>query len=199
MFNLKNLFTRALLALMLVTGAGAALAGPTYHVTIDTTDYSGTGAISFDLSGFESSPDATAYLSNFMGDFGDASDSFNASGDIASGIVLGPRDVSWFAQTLNLGQHFSFDLRFDVGPAGDQVGFSMAIMNQATGEFLGDEFGTLLAVALTPGQPDTLYVGSPLVGISEAGAPAEVPEPATLASLMFGLALMGSTLRARRK
>jgi hypothetical protein len=51
MFKLKNLFTRALLALMLVTGAGVASAGPIYHVTIDTAGLSGSGVFDFLFSG----------------------------------------------------------------------------------------------------------------------------------------------------
>ncbi|MDB5745525.1 MAG: sorting protein [Massilia sp.] len=192
MFNLKNLFTRALLALMLVTGAGAALAGPTYHVTIDTAGYTGTGTIDFTLFGYESSPDATAFLSNFTGDFGSESELINASGSIATGVLLGPRDFSWFAQTLNLGQTFGFDLRFDVGQAGDPVGFSVGLYSDTLGHYLG-EIGTLVAIELTPGQPDLVFADAGLAIVSE------VPEPATLASLALGLALMGSTLRARRR
>jgi hypothetical protein len=51
MFNLKNLFTRALLALMLVSSAGVASAGPICHVTIDTTGLSGSGVFDFLFSG----------------------------------------------------------------------------------------------------------------------------------------------------
>ena len=192
MFNLKNLFTRALLALMLVTGAGAALAGPTYHVTIDTAGYDGTGALDFELFGYETSADATAYLSNFTGDFGSASDASGATGSIASGIVLGPRDYTWFRQAVNLGQRFSFDLRFDVAAPGEPVGFSAALYSDALDRYLGD-IGSLVVVELTPGQPDLVLVDASLATISE------VPEPATFASLALGLALMGSTLRARRK
>lgn len=71
MFNLKNLFARAMLALMLLTGAGAASAGPTYQVTIDTQGLSGIGQLDFAFLGLESAGAATAYLSNFSGDFGD--------------------------------------------------------------------------------------------------------------------------------
>jgi hypothetical protein len=194
MFNLKNLFTHALLALMLVTGAGGALAGPVYHVTIDTADYAGTGTLDFMLQGFDVSADATAILTNFTGDFGTASFSQGAiAGDIGSGVLLGTTDVaSIFAQSVNLGGRFGFDLRFDVGPVGDPVGFSVGLYSDELGQYLG-EFGTVAAFELAPGQPDLVFVESGLAAVSA------VPEPATLASLVFGLALMGSTLRARRK
>ena len=185
MFNLKNLFTRALLALMLVTGAGAALAGPAYHVTIDTAGYSGTGALEFELTSYESQV-ATAFLSNFTGDF---------LGGVSGGnglVIRTGDDFGAFTQRLNLGQRFGFDLRFDVSGASDPVGFSLGLFSDSLDAYLG-EFGTLVAIDLTPGQPDLVFADAALANVSE------VPEPATLASLALGLALMGSTLRARRK
>lgn len=195
MFNLKNLFTRALLALMLVTGAGMAVAGPTYHVTVNTQGYTGTGLIDFLLLGNDPSASTSAMLSNFTGDFG--SDSFtegDARGSIAGGVFLGTN--AWyndFAQSVNLGGRFSFDLRFDQSAESDPLTFSVGLYSDLLGGYLGDETGTLVQVDLTPGQPDVVYIGTTLANASE------VPEPATLAAMMLGLTLMGSTLRARRK
>ena len=45
MSNLKSLFSKALLAVALATGAGIASAGPTYHVSLDTTSFSGDGKL----------------------------------------------------------------------------------------------------------------------------------------------------------
>jgi hypothetical protein len=146
------------------------------------------------LQGFDVSADTTAILTNFTGDFGTASFSQGAiAGDIVSGVLLGTTDVaSIFAQSVNLGGRFGFDLRFDVGPVGERVGFSVGLYSDELGQYLG-EFGTVAAFELAPGQPDLVFVESGL------GAVSAVPEPATLASLVFGLALMGSALRARRK
>ena len=194
MLNMKNLFTRALLALMLVTGAGTALAGPTYHVTIDTAGYTGTGVIDVLFSAYEPSGDATAFVSNFTGDYlGDTEFSGEASGNIGTGLMLGTRGgFSTFKQTLNLGKSFGFDVRFDFGLVSEGAGFSAGLYSDTLDTFLG-EFGTLVAIELIPGQPDLVYVDTSLALASE------VPEPATLASLALGLALMGSTLRVRRK
>jgi hypothetical protein len=199
MFNLKNLFTRALLALMLVTGAGAALAGPTYHVTINSAGYTGTGVIDFLFSAFVPA-DGTAFLSNFTGDYTGGSDmQGQVSGDIGTGLVLGTRDgFATFAQTLNLGGSFGFDLRFDSGSSNEALAFSVGLYSDTLDQYLGAT-GNLVAIDVVPGQPDQVYVDSGLATIAEAGPAGEVPEPATMASLMFGLALMGSTLRARRK
>lgn len=195
MFNMmKTMFTRALLALMLVTSAGAALAGPTYHVTIDSAGYTGTGAIDFLLSGFEPATDATAFLSNFSGDFLEGSESAGeASGTIGTGLVLGTRDgFGSFIQRLNLGGSVGFDLRFDFGPFSEGAGFSVGLFSDTLGTYLGQS-GTLVTIEMMPGQPDLVTVDTSLARVSE------VPEPATLASLALGLALIGSTLRARRK
>jgi len=195
MFNLKNLFTRALLALMLVTGAGMAVAGPTYHVTVNTQGHTGTGLIDFLLLGNDPSASTSAMLSNFSGDYG--SDSFiegDARGSIAGGVFLGTN--AWyndFAQSVNLGGRFSFDLRFDQSGESDPLTFSVGLYSDVLGGYLGDENGTLVQVDLTPGQPNVVYTGTALANVSE------VPEPATLAAMMLGLTLMGSTLRARRK
>ncbi len=74
---------------MLVTGAGAASAGPIYQVTIDTRGMSGTGLLDFAFLGLESSGAATAYLSGFSGAFGDFVLEGDASGTRDTGIVLG--------------------------------------------------------------------------------------------------------------
>jgi hypothetical protein len=194
MFNLKNLFSRALLALMLVAGSGAALAGPTYHVTIDSTGYTGTGTIDFLLSSYVPSSDGSAFVSNFTGNsIGQGEMMGDVSGDLGSGLLLGTRDgFGVFAQALDLGRRFSFDVRFDPGSFNDGLGFSVGLFSDTLGQYLGQN-GTLVAIELTPGEPNLVLVDAALASA------AEVPEPATLAAMMLGLTLMGSTLRARRR
>ncbi|MBD8531250.1 MULTISPECIES: NF038129 family PEP-CTERM protein [unclassified Massilia] len=196
MFNLKNLFTRALLALMLVTGAGAASAGPTYHVTIDTTSLSGTGFLDFLFSGdANSSGPATATVSNFSGN-GTGVTTYGDVTPTATGAIFD--NVNGFAEALigvNLGGLFNFDLSFDVAPAGDGTTFSFALLNPTQDGYLGVD-GDLAQFQLMPGSDTTVSSANALTSIALVS---EVPEPATMASLMFGLALMGSTLRARRK
>lgn len=189
MFNLKNLFTRALLALMLLTGAGAALAGPTYHVTIDSTGYSGAGLLDFQFSTYVPSDDTTVFLSNFTGDYTGATD------EIAAGVLVGASDgFGYFAQTLNLGGRFGFDVRFDTGTFSEGVALSVGVLDLGLNEWLGGSgTGILALIQLTPGEPNLVEVDAAFASASE------VPEPATLASIMLGLTLMGSTLRARRK
>lgn len=197
MFNLKNLFTRALLAFMLVTGAGAAAAGPIYHVTIDTTDLSGTGFFDFVFSGNGATAGpATATLSNFSGPFVSGMLYGDANGSVASTLVLG--NVGGYAelfQMATLGGSFGFDLRFDVAPAGDSTTLGIALYNEAQDAYLGIE-GNLAQFELVPGGALGVSDDNALTRI---GIVSEVPEPAAMALLLIGLALMGSTLRARRK
>ena len=194
MFDLKNLFARALLALMLVTGSGAALAGPTYHVTVDARGYTGTGVLDFVFLGYEWSPVTRAFLSNFTGDYAGAGTfEGDAEGSIAGGVVLGMREpFSSFAQMVNLGGRFGFDLRFDVDPASEPVSLSIGLFSHALDQYMGSS-GTLVSFELVPGQPDLVVVDASLAQVSA------VPEPATVASLVLGLALMGWTLRLRRR
>lgn len=187
MFNLKNLFTRALLALMLVTGAGAALAGPTYHVSIDSKGYSGTGLLDFQFSTYVPSDGASVFLSNFTGDY------TGATGDLGAGVLVEASDgFGDFSQTLNLGGRFGFDVRFDNGAFNEGTALNVGLFSDELDQWLGAT-GTLVLIQMTPNEPTVVEVDA---GFASA---AEVPEPATLAAMMLGLTLMGSTLRARRR
>lgn len=192
MFNLKNLFARAMLALMLVTGAGAASAGPTYQVTIDTQGLSGIGQLDFAFLGLESAGAATAYLSNFSGDFGDFVLEGDASGDRETGITLG-NSVFFndYLQAVNLGGVFRFNVMFDFAGEGDGMTLGVALYDELITTYLGAE-GNLVQFDLMPGSGVTV---SAVDGLSRV---AEVPEPASMAMLLAGLMLLGWTMRQRR-
>ncbi len=191
MFNLKNLFARALLALMLVTGAGAASAGPIYQVTIDTRGMSGTGLLDFAFLGLESSGAATAYLSGFSGAFGDFVLEGDASGTRDTGIVLGNGSgFNDYLQAVMLGDLFRFTVRFDVAPEGDGTTLGVALYNDDLSGYLGVE-GNLAQFDLMPGSAIVVSADNPLTRVSE------VPEPASMAVMMMGLMLLGWTLRRR--
>jgi hypothetical protein len=194
MLNLKNLFSRVLLALMLVTGASAALAGPMYRVSVDTSTLVGQGLLDFAFLGLDSAAPASAMLSNFSGDFG--AGSFiegEASGDVTSGVVLGNGSgLNAFTQEVNLGGVFGFDVRFgELGSSGDGTTLGVALYTLGFGDYLLSQ-GNLVSFELMP---------ETAVGVSFDAAAvrvAEVPEPAALAMLMLGLGLMAFTVRQRR-
>jgi len=191
MWNLKNLFARALLALMLATGAGAASAGPIYQVTIDTRGMDGTGLLDFAFLGLESSGAATAYLSGFSGAFGDFVLEGDASGSRETGIVLGNGSgFNDYLQAVTLGDLFRFTVRFDVAPEGDGTTLGVALYNDDLSAYLGVE-GNLAQFDLMPGSAIVVSADNPLTRVSE------VPEPASMA-VMMGLMLLGWTLRRRR-
>lgn len=192
MFNLKNLFARALLALMLATGAGAASAGPIYQVTIDTRGMDGTGLLDFAFLGLESSGAATAYLSGFSGAFGDFVLEGDASGTRETGIVLGNGSgFNDYLQAVTLGDLFRFTVRFDVAPEGDGTTLGVALYNEELSAYLGVE-GNLVQFDLMPGSAIVVSADNPLTRVSE------VPEPASMAVMMMGLMMLGWTLRQRR-
>ena len=192
MFNLKNLFARAMLALMLVTGAGAASAGPTYQVTIDTQGLSGTGMLDFAFLGLESAGAATAYLSNFSGDFGEFWLEGDATGDRDTGILFG-NSVFFndYLQAVNLGGVFRFNVMFDFAGEGDGMTLGVALYDEFFTTYLGAE-GNLVQFDLLPGSGVTVTAAD---GVARV---AEVPEPASMAMLLAGLMLLGWTMRQRR-
>jgi len=191
MTNLKNLFLRALLALSIAVGAPAALAGPMYRVTIDTSSLSGTGYLDLNLSGFSIATPARAVASNFSGDFlDDMVSGGEVSGGILSGVQFGNGDLNnFFDQEVMFGGLFSFDVSFDVLPVEAGIAFSVGLLDAALTGYL-DGMGPLLAIDFMPGEAPFLMVFQP-----DLASVAEVPEPADWLLLLTGLMLIGVTRR----
>lgn len=190
MTNLNKLFLRALLALSIVVGAPAALAGPMYRVSVDTSSLSGTGYLDLNLSGYSDAIPAGATASNFSGDFlADAFSSGDVSGDILSGVRFGNGAAdNYFDQEVSFGGLFSFDVSFDVLPAELGIAFSVALLDAAMLGYLGG--GPLLMIEFIPDAAPILDVLQP--GLANV---AEVPEPAHWLLLATGLTLMAMTRR----
>lgn len=198
MFTMKNLFLRALLALSIAIGAPAALAGPIYRVSLDTSSLSGTGFLDLGFNSLEDAGPARATVTNFSGDFlAHSAVLGDAGGSIADGVWLGNGEgANFFDQAVVFGGLFSFDVSFDLLPTQAGVTFAVALMNDALDAYLGADFN-LVTIDLTPGLPVDLQVFAP--GLADASALAEVPEPAAWMLLAAGLFLIGMTRRLQQR
>lgn len=196
MFNIKNLFLRALLALTIAVGAPAALAGPVYHVSLDTSSLAGsTGFLDLGFLGLETPNPTFARLNNFSGDFfGDPILEGDAVGDIVSGVVLGNRTgFNYFDQAVRFGGLLSFDVSFETEYELIGTTLSVALLDSDFANYLGAEVHllTIDVMANTPAVIDVLAPG--LVSV------AEVPEPGEWLLLATGLFLLGATRRLQQR
>ncbi|WP_313168688.1 NF038129 family PEP-CTERM protein [Massilia oculi] len=195
MSNFASLLFRALLALSIAIGAPAALAGPMYRVSLDTSALAGTvGYLDLGLNGPLDAAPAVARLGNFSGAFleGDMR-SGDVGGDVANGIVLrnGP-EWNFFDQLVTFGGLFSFEVEFDLGEGANGSLFSVAFVDD-TLNYLGAA-GNVIEMNLVAGQSVELQ----LVDGAFAGV-AEVPEPGAWLLLASGLFLLVTTRRLRQR
>ncbi|WP_312515718.1 NF038129 family PEP-CTERM protein [Massilia sp.] len=196
MFNIKNLFLRALLALSIAVGAPAALAGPVYHVSLDTSSLAGsTGFLDLGFLGLETPNPTFARLNNFSGDFfGAPILEGDAVGDVASGVVLGNRTgFNYFDQAVRFGGLLSFDVSFETEYELIGTTLSVALLDSDFLNYLGAEAHllTIDVMANTPAVIDVLAPG--LVSV------AEVPEPGDWLLLATGLFLLAATRRLQQR
>ena len=214
MFNFKKLVQQALFACTLAIFSGAALAGPTYQVTIDTSAFDGSGEpawLDFNFATADNLFITTATLSNFGGAFVEELDRRGGfEGDLASGISATNTGASNFlTYVVLLGGNFTFDISFTdeylsftdeaAGPA-----FSITLYEAGFGSILGSTTGgPTVQFDLRPASA-SISTPAELVITTEAGlasvvelAAADVPEPSQLLLMLSALALAGVALRRR--
>jgi hypothetical protein len=193
--SINAFFARMLVALLLVAGTSAALAGPIYRVSVDTSTWSGSGYLDLTLTGLGNTVPVTATVSNFKGSFGSTSSTQGqVSGDVASVVSLaqGP-SFNELLQEIDLGGMFSFDLSFE-SPLGllDGSTFGVALVNASQTAYAAGTDGDIATIALMPGAPEAVWADQRFASI------AEVPEPGSAAIVVLGLLLVGwSRARAR--
>lgn len=199
MFNFKQFAQQALLAVAMIFGSGAAVAGPTYQVTVDTASFAGqTGLLDFSFSnGFAGTVSATATLSGFAGSFGSEYERFGSVTGAIPGVVTLVNDdlISYLTQNVNLGGVFRFVVNFSGDyETIDDVNESLlrvALYNDDLTEMLAQ----LVDFTIVPGA-----AGVPASVVVDAGAlvsVSEVPEPSELLLVLTALAFAGAASRRR--
>lgn len=208
MFKLPKLLGSALLAVSLFASAGLALAGPTYHVTLDTSAYSGSnGNIDFNLLAVDGATAATAVVSNFSGLPNAVSTRSGAvSGNLPGAVTfMNTSGFNDLFQSVVFQNAISFDVSF-MGDFLTNAGvdgsiFAVALFNEAGDAYLGANGGNQVEFALTPASGNA--AGSVTFTLLEAGAgatlvSAAVPEPTALMLLLTGFGLMGVMVKRRQ-
>jgi hypothetical protein len=195
MFKMNSLVSRCVLALAVLTGSAAAVAGPTYHVDIDGTSTTGNGYLVLSFLSFDPSGAAHATVTNWSG-FGGTGSAYNdATLDLATrtlGLASGAN--GYFFDAVFGSSHFGFDVRFDVDTVPVVATFGAAL-SDLDGNYLGN--GDLVDITLAPDQP--VQVTADAAYASVAAVSAAVPEPSALLSMVTGLGLLGLSLRRRMR
>lgn len=202
MVTINTLLQQCLLAATLAfSAAGAALAGPAYHVSVDTSSLAGsTGYVDFSVVGTAGAPLSVANFSNFGGVVGAEADRFGAAfGTLQGGFMLhsAPGD-NYLTYAATFGGIYSFDVSFGgeyesvSGIDGATFVVGLYDANYASylpqASFLVQPGNDLAGPGVTPVAP----FGN--VTVSEVSA---VPEPASWALLMLGLVMAGAVARRR--
>jgi hypothetical protein len=208
MFKLTTLFHKALFALMLAITAASATAGPTYHVSVNTTSLAaqGTGYLDFLLAGNVPAAETIVTLSNFSGAFGaDAGRSGGVTGALPGMVTLINSDsINYLTQAVTFGGLFGFDVTFggDYQTVGGSDGatFGVSIFNADMSAYLGLDVVSFALVPAFGGAPAAVNVAVDAALASAVLAdPAQVPEPSEWLLMLTGLALMGAMLRRRSR
>ncbi|QYF94005.1 NF038129 family PEP-CTERM protein [Massilia sp. PAMC28688] len=199
MFNFKQFAQQALFALAMACGSAAAVAGPTYQVTIDTSSFAGeSGLLDFAFSnGFVGTVGATATLSNFSGSFGVEFDRFGSVSGAIPGMVSMTNDVliSYLTQAVTLGGNFGFTVHFGgdfetIDDVNESL-FSVALYDADMTAMLAQ----LVDFTIIPGANGV--AASIVISAGDLASVGEVPEPSQLLLMLSALALAGAVMRRR--
>lgn len=200
-------FLRGLLvAIALVGSAGAALAGPTHHVNLDTSGFAGsTGFIDLYFSRDGFAPTSTVTLSNFVGAFGAEIDRVgDITGAIPGSVVFGSTEgVNDLFQAVSFGGALGFDVEFggDFALTTSDITslFGVALLTQDQDAYIGADTD-LVQFSLVPmGGPNAAGASFQTFGsIATVSAVSAVPEPSDLLLMTTGLGLIGFMARRRK-
>lgn len=199
MFNFKQLAQQALLTVAMLFGSAAAVAGPTYYVTVDTGSFAGqTGLLDFSFSnGFIGTVGATATLSGFNGSFGSEYERFGSVSGAIPGAVTLVNDglISYLTQHVDLGGVFSFMVNFSgdfesIDDVNESL-LSIALYNDSLSSMLA----RLVDFTIVPGSQGV--AASIVVDAGALARVSEVPEPSGLLLVLTALAFAAAASRRR--
>jgi hypothetical protein len=197
MTTITSLFSRLILALALTSATGAAMAAPvSYHVTLDTSAFSGNGYLDLSFGGIDTQAGpATAVVSNVTGAVTGTSDVIGVvNGDLTGTASFNNAQYGDLAQLVQFGGMFGFDVLFDFADMGTGSSFAIGLLDTAFGSILGTSFAAQINV--TPGEGTAFATFTPFatVALNDAAA---VPEPGQWLLMATGLLLLGAMARRR--
>jgi hypothetical protein len=202
MFNFLHIARKALLAAVLAIGSAAALAGPTYLVTIHTQNVDAeTGLMDFNFYTTADAVGGMVSLSNFSGAFGVEVDrAGTATGAIPDTVTLSSGMTSnYLTQSVLFGGDFSFNVTFSGDYESVEGLYAPTFQVSLYDDFLSTEFGMAVQFDLLPAlnaDPAGVLVTVPDADLATVAAVA-VPEPSQLLMMLSALALAGLVLRRR--
>lgn len=210
MLQFASYLRRAALALALAGLSAGAMAGPTYHVSVNTNDWIGqTGALDFMFGAALGAPGATATISHVTGGSFGATELYgDATGTPAAGYSLyNTSGVDEVLQWVTFGGTFGFDVTFGgeyemSSSSLDGSSFWLTLLNENY-ETLGAQ-GPAVTFDLLPAGDESAAsvsyaVPAELVASVTDGPSAAVPEASQWAIFLTGLGLMAWTVRRRQQ
>jgi hypothetical protein len=171
-----------------------------FLVSVDTSTFANAeGFVDFQFNPFAGAAPASATVSGFTGAVltGSYSPEGDVSGDLPDGLVIGNgTGFNAALQAVRYGTAFSF--RVDFGGAPADSSFNLGVYDFDFAPLLGaDASGISLAIDfVAPGATPLVTIGAPDFITVTAVEP--IPEPATYALMLAGLATLLVTARGRR-
>jgi hypothetical protein len=203
MFNFHHIVRKALLAAALAFGSAAALAGPTYLVTIHTQNVDAeTGLMDFNFYTTGDAVGGIVSLSNFSGAFGlEVDRAGTATGAIPDAVSFSSGMTSnYLTQSVLFGGDFSFNVTFSGDYESVEGLYAPTFQVSLYDDFLSIEYGMAVQFDLLPAlnaDPAGVLVTVPDADLASVAQMAEVPEPSQLLLMLSALALAGFALRRR--
>lgn len=194
MFNLKTILSSSLLALTMA--CGTALATPvSYHVDVYTGSFAseGKGILELYFSSPGTASAASAVVTKVTGVDGLADAWGSVDQSVAGKFTFSTPFEAGVWQSVTFGGPLGFNVTLD-GPADGDDGarFSVSLVGQ--GDYLVQD---LVTIDLYAGLAPAIKAGDIALVSAIDDAPADVPEPSVLLSMMTGLGLLGYAMRRR--